>query len=112
VSAALRPALGWANPAITWILGNLEGVVSATIGIAIPNTLTRLIESLERTPELATFLLLLAGALFWRQRVLVRKMRELGEAVWRKAYDPARRTHVAGGGGAGQPNAGSTLPVP
>lgn len=90
VSMALRPALGWANPVIVWILRNVEAVVSGTIGLAIPNSLEPLIESLTATPEIATLLVLVAGALFWRQRVLVRKMRELGEAMWRDAYSPER----------------------
>lgn len=90
VSMALRPALGWTNPAIVWILRNVEAVVSGTIGLAIPNSLEPLIESLAATPEIAALLVFVAGALFWRQRVLVRKMRELGEAMWRDAYSPER----------------------
>jgi uncharacterized protein (DUF2235 family) len=87
-SAALRPVLGWANPVATWIIRHLGSVVSATIDVAIPGFLdTRF---LETTPELMTSFALVGGLLFWRQRVLFHEMRELGERMWRDAYDPAR----------------------
>jgi uncharacterized protein (DUF2235 family) len=90
LSSALRPALGWANPGMTWVLRNLGSVVSGTIGIALPGSLEPLIQSLVGMPEMATLFVLVGGLMFWRQRVQLREMERLGEAMWRDAYNPER----------------------
>jgi uncharacterized protein (DUF2235 family) len=89
-SSTLRPVLGWTNPAVTWAIRNVGSLVSGTIGVAIPGSLEPLIQSLEAIPELVTVFVLLGGLLFWRQRVVVQRMRELGETMWRDAYSPER----------------------
>jgi hypothetical protein len=89
-SSTLRPVVGWTSPAVTWVIRNFGSLVSSTIGVAVPGSLEPLIQSLEAIPELVTVFGLLGGLLFWRQRVVVQRMRELGEAMWRNVYSPER----------------------
>lgn len=89
LSLALRPLLGWANPWVTWIVTNARSVASATVGIVIPGFMDAFLQSLAATPEIATLFVLIGGALFWRQRVLIRRLREHGETMWRGVFDVA-----------------------
>jgi uncharacterized protein (DUF2235 family) len=87
LSHSLHPLLGWANPIIAFIIRSAAAVLSVTVGVVIPDFLAGPIQSLGNIPEVASLFILLFGLLFRLRKVLLRRMREHGEELWKCAFD-------------------------
>ena len=62
-------------------------MLSVTVGVVIPDFLAGPIQSLGNIPEVASLFILLFGLLFRLRKVLLRRMREHGEELWKCAFD-------------------------
>ncbi len=86
-SRSLHPLLGWANPGVTFAIRSIGAVLSVTVGVVIPDFLMGLIKSLGNIPEVATLFILLFSVMFGLRRILLRRMREHGEGLWKHVFN-------------------------
>ena len=89
-SESLRPVLGWADPVVGFLLRFAGGILSTTVGLALPSILDQPIRSLDEVSELTALLLLVALLLLWRRQSLIRKMSAIGADMWRTGLGDAR----------------------
>ena len=88
LSDTLEPLLGVANPLVTLIVRNAGTVLSGTVGLVLPGFLANPIRSLETIPEIVTVFVALGALLFWRRKVLARRVQEHGQKMWLNAFNP------------------------